>query len=130
VLRLISDPRVRTLGRLFVAIGLAAAVFLQRNTIFEALREIRNLPARTALILVAPGVVERLSRAEIIRSLLPQLSLTRSEMISDIGAAASKGIPAGGLIATFLRWQLSRERGVDAPRFMVMLVASGLPQPA
>ena len=111
---------------MLVTIGLAAAVFLQRNTIVDALREIRNLPARTAVILVALGVVERLSRAEVIRSLLPQLSLTRSEMISDIGAAASKGIPAGGPIATVLRWQLSRERGIDAPRFIVMLVASGV----
>lgn len=99
---------------------------LQRQTIFDALRQIRALPARTAVILVLLAVLERVSRAEVIRSLLPELSLGRSEMISDIGSAASKGIPAGGPIARVLRWQLARERGVGAPRFVVMLVASGV----
>ena len=124
--RLVNDPRVRTLGALLVALGLATAVVLQRQTIFDALNEIRNLPARTAVVLGALAVVERVSRAAVIWWLLPDLSFGRSEMMSDIGAAASKGIPAGGPIATVLRWQVARERAVDAPRFIVMLIASGV----
>lgn len=124
--RLICNPRVRTLGAALVAIGLAVAVYLQRATIFDAIGEIRQLPQRTVLALVGFAVLERVSRAEVIRSLLPELTLRRAEMISDVGSAASKGIPAGGPIATVLRWQLARERGVDAARFIVMLTASGV----
>jgi len=126
VRRLIRNPRVRTLGAALVAIGLAVAVYLQRATIFDAIGEIRQLPQRTVLALVGFAVLERVSRAEVIRSLLPELTLRRAEMISDVGSAASKGIPAGGPIATVLRWQLARERGVDAARFIVMLTASGV----
>lgn len=124
--RLVNDPRVRALGALLVAVGLAAAVVLQRQTIFDALNEIRNLPARITVVLGVLAVVERVSRAAVIWWLLPDLSLGRSEMMSDIGAAASKGIPAGGPIATVLRWQVARQRAVDAPRFIVMLIASGV----
>jgi len=113
-------------GALLVAVALGAAVVLQRRTIFDAVSEIGGLPRSTVAILVVLGVIERVSRAEVIRSLLPEMGLVRSEMISDVGSAASKGIPAGGPIATVLRWQLARERNVGPARFIVMLVASGV----
>lgn len=111
---------------LLVALVLVAAVILQRQTIFDAIGEIGKLPAATVVVLALLGLLDRVSRAEVIRSLLPELTLTRSEMISDVGAAANKGIPAGGPIATVLRWQLAHERSVTGTRFIVMLVASGV----
>lgn len=113
---------------MLVAVVLVAAVVFQRQTIIDAIGEIGRLSTATAtvLVLAALAVVERVSRAEVIRSLLPELTLTRSAMISDVGAAASKAIPAGGPIATVLRWQLARERRVTGTRFIVMLVASGV----
>ena len=111
---------------LLVALVLVTAVIFQRQTIAQALKEIGELSAATVVVLVLLGVLDRVSRAEVIRSLLPELTLTRSEMISDVGAAASKGIPAGGPLATVLRWQLARERCVPGTRFIVMLVASGV----
>jgi uncharacterized membrane protein YbhN (UPF0104 family) len=126
VRRLIEEPRVRRAATLLVALVLIAAVVFQRQTIIDAIGEIGQLSAATVLVLAALGVIERVSRAEVIRSLLPELTLTRSEMISDVGSAASKGIPAGGPIATVLRWQLASERQVTGTRFIVMLVASGV----
>jgi uncharacterized protein (TIRG00374 family) len=126
VRRLIEEPRVRGAAALLVAFILVAAVVFQRQTIVDAIGQIGRLSAGTVAMLVMLGLIERLSRAEVIRSLLPELSLTRSEMISDVGAAASKGIPAGGPLATLLRWQLARERAVAGTRFIVMLIASGV----
>ncbi len=126
MLRLARDPRIRAAAALLVAVVLVVAVVLRRQTIFDAIAEVRRLPLTTVAVLVGLAVVERVSRAEVIRSLLPSLSLTRSEMISDVGSAASKGVPVGGPIATLLRWQLARERNVRAPDFVVMLVASGV----
>lgn len=124
--RLIDEPRIRQCAVLLVALVLVSAVIFQRQTIAQALNEIGELSAATVVVLLLLGVLDRASRAEVIRSLLPELTLTRSEMISDVGAAASKGIPAGGPLATVLRWQLARERCVPGTRFIVMLVASGV----
>jgi uncharacterized membrane protein YbhN (UPF0104 family) len=109
-----------------VALLLAVAVFLQRSTIVDAIGQMGRLSAGTLAVLAGLAVVERLSRADVIRSLLPGTSIGRAVVIGDVGSAASKGIPAGGPIATVLRWQVARDGGTGVVAFLTMLIASGV----
>ncbi len=105
---------------------LVAAVVSQRATVVDAVAELRTLSAGAIAILAVLAGLDRLLRAEVIRSLLPTVSLGRAEVISDVGAAATKGVPLGGPVGTVLRWQIAKERKVDAVGFVSMLVATGV----
>lgn len=124
--RLIADPRVRRTASVLVALALAIAVVLQRNTVIEAAGQLATLSAAVIGALFALAVLDRILRAELMRSLLPPLSLARAELVSDIGAAATKGLPAGGPLATVLRWQIATQGGVGPIGFLTMLFASGV----
>ncbi|MEM8925371.1 MAG: lysylphosphatidylglycerol synthase domain-containing protein [Actinomycetota bacterium] len=123
---LLADPRVRRLVSVTIGLALVAAIVVQRRTVAEAVGHLGNLSVGVVGGLIVLAVADRVLRAELIRSLLPELSLLRGEMISDIGAAASKGLPAGGPLGTVLRWQIAKEGGVDAVGFVTMLVAAGV----
>ena len=124
--RLATNQLVRRLAMAVVLVALIVAVVLQRTTIIEAIAELRTLSAWALALLGVLAVLDRVLRAEVIRSLLPMISLARAEVISDVGAAATKGIPLGGPLGTVLRWQIARERGVEAVGFLAMLVATGV----
>ncbi len=126
VTRLLADRRVRRAAAIAVGVGLLVAIVLQRETVVEAVVRLRTLSVPILAALTVLAVLDRVLRAEVIRSLLPQLSLARSEVIGDVGAAASKGLPLGGPVGTVLRWQIAKERNVDAVAFVAMLVASGV----
>ncbi|MEM7276258.1 MAG: lysylphosphatidylglycerol synthase transmembrane domain-containing protein [Actinomycetota bacterium] len=124
--RLLATPRVRRAASVTIGLAMVAAVVVQRHTIAEAFGHLRTLSGPVVAALVALAVTDRLLRAELIRSLLPQLSLIRAECVSDVGAAASKGLPAGGPVGTVLRWQIASGGGVEAVRFATMLIATGV----
>lgn len=109
-----------------VAVALIGAVVLQRATIVDAIGQLGQLAGQTLVALAVLAVLDRLLRAELIRFLLPELSLARAEVVGDVGAAATKGLPLGGPVGTVLRWQIVKERGVDAVGFLTMLVATGV----
>jgi uncharacterized membrane protein YbhN (UPF0104 family) len=124
--RLTTVDRLRRPAVALVAVALVVALVLQRQTVIDAGAQLRSLSGRALMVLALLAVLDRLLRAELIRSLLPRISLARAEAIGDIGAAATKGLPFGGPLGTVLRWQLVRERGVGAVGFLTMLVASGV----
>lgn len=124
--RFFSDDRLRRPAAVLVAVALVVALILQRQTVIDAGNQLGSVSGGALLVFVILAVLDRLLRAELIRSLLPQLSLARAEAVGDIGAAATKGLPFGGPLGTVLRWQLVRERGVDAVGFLTMLVATGV----
>lgn len=113
---------------LVVAVGVAlgVAVWFQRGMISDALGELRSMSLGVILALVALGVVERASRADIVRRLLGTTSFARSLTIHDVGTAASKGIPLGGPLATGLRWSIARDAAVPTTTFTSMLIAYGV----
>ncbi len=113
---------------LVVLVGglLAGAVWFQRNTIGDALGEMRALSIGVVVALVALGVLERISRAGIVQRLLGTTSFGRSLTIHDVGTAASKGVPLGGPLATGLRWSIARDASVPTTTFASMLVAYGV----
>ncbi len=113
------------LGALVGAL-LIAAVWLQRGTIGEAVVEMRSLSIAVVLALLALGVLERASRADIVRRLLVTTSFRRSLTIHDVGTAASKGLPLGGALGTGLRWSIARDASVPTTAFTSMLVAYGV----
>ncbi len=76
--------------------------------------------------LLGLAVVERVSRADIVRRLLGTTSFTRALTIHDVGSAASKGVPLGGPLATGLRWSIARDAAVPTTTFTSMLVAYGV----
>ena len=110
----------------FVGALLIAAVWLQRGTIGGALVEMRSLSIAAVLALLALGVLERVSRADIVRRLLGTVSFGRSLTIHDVGTAASKGLPLGGALGTGLRWSIARDASVPTTAFTSMLVAYGV----
>lgn len=124
--RLVRDPRVRRVAVLVIVVLLVGAIVVQRRTIVDAVGLLRGFSGSTLAILALLGIIERVSRAEVIRSLLPGTSLGRAEVIGDVGSAVSKGVPAGGPLATLLRWQIARDSEVSAGPFVHMLVASGV----
>ena len=71
---------------------MAGAVWFRRATIGDAVAEMRGFSFGVVLALVALGLIERASRADIVRRLLGTGSL-RSLTIHDVGTAASKGVP-------------------------------------
>jgi uncharacterized protein (TIRG00374 family) len=111
-----------------VAVGalLSTAVWFQRGTIGSALDELRSMSTVVVVVLVLLAVVERVTRADIIRHLLSEVSFGRAFMIHDVGASASKGIPLGGPIAAGLRYSIARDAEVAAPRFWSALLAYGV----
>jgi uncharacterized membrane protein YbhN (UPF0104 family) len=124
--RFARNLRVRRLAVIVLVALLAGAIVLQRRTIIDAIGLLRGFSGSTLVILGVLGILERVSRADVIRSLLPGTTLGRAEVIGDVGSAVSKGVPAGGPLATLLRWQIARDSGVPAGSFVHMLVASGV----
>lgn len=117
---------LRTGLGVLVAGLLIGAVWFQRGTIADALAEMRTLSASVVALLVVLGVLERASRADIVRRLLGTTTFGRSLTIHDVGTAASKGIPLGGPLATGLRWSIARDAAVPTTTFASMLVAYGV----
>jgi uncharacterized protein (TIRG00374 family) len=109
-----------------IAALLVAAVWFRRGIIADALGEIRMMPAGLVAALVVLGVIERVSRADIVRRLLGTGSFLRSLTIHDVGSAASKGLPLGGPVATGLRWSIARDASIPTTTFTSMLVAYGV----
>ena len=109
-----------------VAAALASAIWFQRSTIVEALAEMRGMAAGVVALLVLLGIVERLTRADILRRLLGRPSFGRALTIHDVGSAASKGVPLGGPLATALRWSIARDASIPTTTFMSALVAYGV----
>lgn len=105
---------------------LVGAVWFQRGTVGGALAEMRSLSIAVVVVLIALGVLERVSRADIVRRLLGTTSLGRSLTIHDVGTAASKGVPLGGALGTGLRWSIARDASVPTAAFTSMLIAYGV----
>lgn len=124
--RLLAEGRLRRPFALVISAGLIVAVVLQRQTIVDAIGQLGSLSAAALVTLAVLGVLDRGLRAELMQSLLPGLSLARAEVVADVGAAATKGLPFGGPLGTVLRWQIAKERGIDAAGFLTMLVATGV----
>jgi uncharacterized membrane protein YbhN (UPF0104 family) len=124
----ISSRTDRIRAGLAVLVGtlLIGAVWFQRDTIGGAVAEMRSLSFVVVVVLVVLGVIERVSRADIVRRLLGTTSFGRSLTIHDVGTAASKGMPLGGALGTGLRWSIARDASVPTTVFTSMLVAYGV----
>lgn len=102
------------------------AVWLQRGTIGPAVTEMRSMSVVVVVALFGLGVLERVTRADIMRRLLDGTTFRQALTIHDVGSAASKGIPLGGPIATGLRWSIARDAELSTPRFATALVGYGV----
>jgi uncharacterized protein (TIRG00374 family) len=109
-----------------VGIALAAAIWSQRATLSDALAEMRGMPPAVIAVLVVLAIVERATRADIVRRLLGQVTFGRALTIHDVGTAATKGVPLGGPLATALRWSIARDAAVPTTTFASTLVAYGV----
>lgn len=106
---------------------LSTVLWFQRELVSDAIAEMRTLSIVALALLLALAVYERLSRADIVRSLLGrQLSLGRAMTVHDVGTAISKGVPLGGAVGTAVRWSIVRESKVTSSRFATMLIAYGI----
>jgi uncharacterized protein (TIRG00374 family) len=109
-----------------ITVLLIAAVWFRREMIADAVDEISTMSIGVVAALVVLGVIERVSRADIVRRLLGTGSFLRSLTIHDVGSAASKGLPLGGPVATGLRWSIARDASIPTTTFTSMLVAYGV----
>ncbi len=116
----------RAVGTLLV-LSLAAALWVRRELIGDALDEMSRLSLWALSILVVLTIYERCSRADIMRRLLGEnVTFGRAVTIHDVGTAVSKGVPLGGAVGTAMRWTIARESGVCSTRFASMLIAYGI----
>ena len=111
-----------------VAVGsaLVAAVWLRRDMVASAVDELRSMSAAVVVALFALGVLERVTRADVIRRLMRPVGFGRALTIHDVGTSASKGVPLGGPLATGLRYSIARDAAIPAPTFWSALVAYGV----
>ena len=105
---------------------MGAAIWFQRDTIGSALAEMRSMSTAVVGALILLGIVERVTRADILRRLLGATTFAKALTIHDVGAAASKGVPLGGPLATGLRWSIARDADIATDRFASALVAYGV----
>ena len=105
---------------------MGAAIWFQRATIGSALAEMRSMSTAVVGALILLGVVERVTRADILRRLLGATTFAEALTIHDVGAAASKGVPLGGPLAAGLRWSIARDADIATDRFASALVAYGV----
>lgn len=118
---------VRVVVTAVVVLALILAIWFQRATVGSAIGELRGLSALTVGTLVVLTVLERWSRADIVRRLLgAPVDTGRALTIHDAGTAVSKGVPLGGALGTALRWSICRDSGVRPTRFATMLIAYGI----
>ena len=121
-----STDWVRIVVVAAVGIALAAAVWLRRDMVASALDELRSMSAAVVVLLLALGVLERVTRADVMRRLMHPVGFGRALTIHDVGTSASKGIPLGGPLATGLRYSIARDAAIPAPTFWSALVAYGV----
>lgn len=84
------------------------------------------MPVAVIGALILLGVVERVTRADILRRLLGATTFAKALTIHDVGAAASKGVPLGGPLATGLRWSIARDADISTKQFTTAVVAYGV----
>ena len=136
----------RTAASVVLVVVLVAAIWLQRSLLGDALGEIGGLSPIAIASLTMLAVYERWSRADIMRRLLNgslgaahhgstprhspaaagRVSFRRAAAIHDIGNAVSKAIPLGGALGTAIRWTITKQAKVSAPRFATTIVAYGI----
>ncbi len=116
-------PRVVTAA---VGVALVVAVVVQRQTVFAAVAELGGLGRGTLLALAGLVVVDRLVRGLMIRRAVGGLTRVEGVVMHDVGAAASYGLPGGGVVGTGLRYHVARTASVDGASFMAGLTAYGI----
>lgn len=131
----------RTVASIALLFALAVAVWFQRGLLGDAISEIGGLSLAALWVLTILAMYERWSRADIMRRLLNgsliehdrserpvggRVSIGRAVVIHDVGNAVSKAIPLGGALGTAIRWSITKQSQISAPRFASTLVAYGV----
>jgi uncharacterized membrane protein YbhN (UPF0104 family) len=106
-----------------IGLALGGSLVWHRTTVVGALAEMRSMSPAVVVALVIVAALERWLRADTLRRLLEGPTLVQALTIHDVGAAASKGIPFGGPLATGLRWSIGRDAGVAPQRLAASLAA-------
>lgn len=121
-------PRRRHAGLLsaVIALALLGAIWLQRGTVTAAIGELGGLGRWTLLLLVGLVAVDRLVRGLTIRRAIGGLTRVEGVVMHEVGAAASYGLPGGGMVGTGLRYHVARTASVDGSSFLAGLTAYGV----
>jgi uncharacterized protein (TIRG00374 family) len=115
----------RTLALGVFAVAVTVAVWTQRSTFGAAIGELRLLPWWIVGTLVVVGLIERVVRIDLFRTLLGGPTFGTAATVHEVGTAVSKGIPMGGPIATALRWSMCRDASIPTTAFTVTMIAAG-----
>jgi len=105
--------------------AMVMAVWTQRSTFASALGELRQLPWWIVGTLVLVGVIERVVRIDLFRTLLGGPTFGTAATVHEVGTAVSKGVPIGGPLATALRWSMCRDASIPTTTFTVTMIAGG-----
>lgn len=118
--------RRQRLATAAVAVALIGALALQRHTVGSAVGQLGRLGWATLIALAGFVVVDRLVRGLMIRRAVGGLTRVEGVVMHDVGAAASYGLPGGGVVGTGLRYHVARTASVDASSFLAGLTAYGV----
>ena len=124
--RIVRAEVVRRIAVVACGFLLLTAVWLQRGTIVAAAGQLRLMPLWVVAALVGVGLIERIVRVDIFRTLLGTATFGDAALVHETGAAASKGLPMGGAVGTALRWSVARDRSIATSTFAVALIATGV----
>jgi uncharacterized membrane protein YbhN (UPF0104 family) len=107
-------------------VALLVAIVLQRGTVTEAVGELGGLGPWTLVALGMFVLVDRLVRGLMIRRAVGGLTRVEGVVMHDVGAAASYGLPGGGVVGTGLRYHVAQTASIETPSFLAGLTAYGV----
>ncbi len=115
----------RTLALAVFGLAVIIAIWTQRSTFAAAVGELRLLQWWIVGTLVVVGVIERVVRIDLFRTLLGGPTFGTAATVHEVGTAVSKGVPMGGPLATALRWSMCRDASIPTTAFTVTMIAAG-----
>ena len=102
------------------------ALWHQRDTVVSALDETRRLGGWTIAALVVLVVGDRIVRGLTMRRAVGARTSVHGVVLHDVGAAASYGLPAGGVVGTGMRFRVARGAGIPVVDFLAGVTAFGV----
>ncbi len=109
-----------------LAVALLVALWHQRATVGDAVDEVVRLDRWILVALATLTIADRVVRGATMRRAVGARCAVHGVVLHDVGAAASYGLPGGGLVGTAMRYRVARGADIPAADFLAGVTAFGV----